>query len=89
MRKINNQKLPTIVRKTEFKLGDYVGISHPRKVFSKGYSPNWSTEIFQIVNINRTYPETHYLIDCLQEPISGGLRRFEIQTVKHVEIGIG
>ena len=32
----------------KFKFGDYVRISNYKNVFAKGYSPNWSEEIFVI-----------------------------------------
>ena len=32
----------------KFKVGDHVRISKYREAFSKGYTPNWSNEIFRI-----------------------------------------
>ena len=31
-----------------FKVGDHVGISKYKNIFSKGYTPNWSEEVFVI-----------------------------------------
>ena len=31
-----------------FKVGDHVRISHYKNIFSKGYAPNWSEEIFVV-----------------------------------------
>ena len=30
----------------KFKVGDHVGISKYKNIFAKGYTPNWSEEIF-------------------------------------------
>ena len=36
----------------KFKVGDYVRISKYKNIFTKGYAPNWSEEVFVINNIN-------------------------------------
>jgi len=51
-RKINTEKI-------KFKVGDKVRISTQKGVFTKGYLPNWSTEIFEISKINKKI--TRYL----------------------------
>ena len=33
---------------SEFKVGDHVRISKYKKIFAKGYTPNWSEEVFVI-----------------------------------------
>ncbi|KAF0750236.1 Chromo domain-containing protein [Aphis craccivora] len=48
-REINNEKI-------KFKVDDNVRISTQKGVFTKGYLPNWSTEIFEIIKINKTLP---------------------------------
>ena len=35
-------------RNPEFKVGDHVRISKYKNIFTKGYAPNWSEEIFVI-----------------------------------------
>ena len=39
----------------KFKVGDYVRISKYKNIFSKGYMPNWSEEIFVIKKIKILY----------------------------------
>ena len=39
---------------SRFKVGDRVRISKFNNIFTKGYTPNWSTEIFIINKINDT-----------------------------------
>ena len=46
----------------EFKIGDHVRISKYKTIFTKGYTPNWSEEVFVISKIKNTVPWT-YLID--------------------------
>ena len=41
-----------------FKVGDRVRISKFKDIFAKGYTPNWSTEIFIVDKINYTVPYT-------------------------------
>ena len=38
----------------KFKVGDRVRISKYKKIFAKGYTPNWSKEIFVIKKIKNT-----------------------------------
>ena len=40
----------------KFKLGDNVRISKDRNIFAKGYTPNWSEEVFVINKIKNTVP---------------------------------
>ena len=40
----------------KFKVGDYVRISKYKNIFAKGYSPNWSEEVFVINKIKNTVP---------------------------------
>ena len=47
----------------EFKVGDYVRISKYKNIFSKGYTPNWSEEIFVINEIQNTVPWTYLIND--------------------------
>ena len=42
-----------------FKVGDHVRISKYRNIFAKGYTPNWSEEIFVIKKVNNTVPLFH------------------------------
>ncbi|KAL4103948.1 hypothetical protein QTP88_011307 [Uroleucon formosanum] len=60
-----------ISRKIKFNIGDNVRISTYKGVFTKGYLPSWSTEIFKIVKINETLPTTYQLQDYTGKPIAG------------------
>lgn len=65
-----------------FKVGDSVRISKYKHVFEKGYTPNWTTEIFKITKIQRTNPITYLLEDYQGNPIRGGFYELELQKTK-------
>lgn len=65
-------------RMRRFSVGDKVRISVYKGVFTKGYLPNWSTEVFTIIKVNKTAPPTYLLEDYTGSPISGGFYAEEI-----------
>ena len=40
----------------KFKVGDHVRISQYKNIFAKGYTPNWSEEVFVIKKVKNTVP---------------------------------
>ena len=40
----------------KFKIGNHVRISKYKYIFAKGYTPNWSEEVFVISKIKNTVP---------------------------------
>lgn len=73
-------------RPIKFNLGDKVRISTQKAVFTKGYLPNWSTEIFTIVKINKTKPPTFVLKDYSGQPIAGCFYSEEICKTNHSDV---
>lgn len=69
-------------RRPKFKLGDHVRISKYKNLFDKGYTPNWTTEVFKIRKVQFTDPYTYLLEDGKGDPIVGGFYEPEIQIVK-------
>ena len=65
-----------------FKVGDRVRISKFKNIFGKGYTSNWSTEIFIIDKINDTVPYTYNLKDLNDEEIVGSFYNRELQKTK-------
>ena len=41
-------------RDPKFKVGDHVSISKDKNIFAKGYTPNWSEEVFVIKEVKNT-----------------------------------
>ena len=55
----------------KFKVGDHVRISKYKSIFAKGYTPNWSEEVFVIKKIKNTVPWTYIIDDLNGEQITG------------------
>ena len=53
----------------KFKVGDHVRISKYKNIFAKGYTPNWSEEIFVIKKIKNTVPWTSVINDLNGEKL--------------------
>lgn len=67
--------------KAVFKPKDYVRISKARSIFERGFTPNWSFEIFTISKVLSTKPVTYKLVDWDNEPIDGSFYKHELQRV--------
>ena len=67
---------------SKFKVGDRVRMSRYKNIFSKGYAPNWSSEIFIVDKINDTVPYTYNLKDLNDEEIIGSFYDKELQKTK-------
>ena len=48
-----------------------VRISKYKSIFAKGYTQNWSEEVFIITKIENTFPWTYVISDLNGEPIVG------------------
>ena len=71
--------METLKQKAKYKVGDKVRISkYKRKVFDKGYTPNWSEEIFTVDEIQSTVPVTYRLKDLRGEEIKGSFYQPEL-----------
>ena len=83
---VKNNKRVYIVghneKDSKFKVGDRVRISKFKNIFAKGYTPNWSTEIFIVNKINDTVPYTYNLKDLNDEEIIGSFYDRELQKTK-------
>ena len=69
-------------KRSRFKVGDRVRISKLKNIFAKGYTPNWSKEIFIVDKINDTVPYTYNLKDLNDEEIIGSFYDQELQKTK-------
>ena len=68
--------------KKKFKLGDIVRVSRVKSIFTKGYKPNWTEELFKICKVSNTIPQTYHLEDLLGMPIRGSFYTEELQKTK-------
>ena len=67
---------------SRFKVGDRVRISKLKNIFAKGYTPNWSKEIFIVDKINDIVPHTYNLKDLNDEQIIGSFYDRELPKTK-------
>lgn len=70
----------------KFEEKDYVRISKFKTLFEKGFTPNWTTEIFQITNILPTEPVTYELVDLDGVKIKGCFYEYELQKTRSTDI---
>ena len=66
-------------------LGDHVRISKFKNVFAKGYTPNWSEEIFAVKKIKNTVPWAYIISDLNGEEIVGSFYEKELQKTNQKE----
>ena len=63
----------------EFKVDDHVRISKYKNIFAKGYTPNWSEEVFVVSKIKNTVPWTYVISDLNGEEITGSFYEKKLQ----------
>ena len=73
---------------TKFKVGDHVRISKYKKIFAKGYMPNWSEEVFVIEKVKNTVLWTYVINDLNGEEITGTFYEKELQKTNQEEFRI-
>ena len=71
-----------------FKIGDHVKISKYKNIFAKGYTPNWSEEVFVIKTVKNTVPWTYVINDLNGEEIIGTFYEKELQKTNQKEFRI-
>lgn len=81
-----NQTINVENKKSKFKVKDYVRISKYKSLFEKGYTPNWSMEIFQIFKVIPTEPITYHLSDLNGERIKGCFYEHELLKTKNTDV---
>ena len=64
---------------SKFKVGDHVRISKYKNIFAKGYTPNWSEEVFMIKKVKNTVLWTYVINDLNGEEIIGTFYEKELQ----------
>ena len=63
----------------KFRVGDHVRISKHKNIFAKGYTRNWSEEIFVVKKIKNTVPWTYEISDLNGEETVGSFYEKELQ----------
>lgn len=80
MRNIKKSQITNFQSKiSKLAVGDLVRISKYKSTFEKGYTPNWSTELFFIKKVNSTKPITYVIKDLNNHLILGTFYAQELQ----------
>ena len=67
-----------------FKFGDNVRISKYKNIFAKGYTPNWSEEVFLIKKVKNSVSWTYVISDLKGEDVVGTFYEKELQKTKRI-----
>jgi transposase InsO family protein len=70
------------IKSPKLKVGDTVRISRVKGLFEKGYLPNWSEEIYNVVKVQMTMPVTYIIKDLKDEVIKGSFYEQELQKTE-------
>ena len=83
---ILNSSKETNDKNLKFKVGDNVRISKHKNVFAKGYTSNWSEEVFVIKKVKNALPWTYVMSDLNGEEIAGTFYENELEKTNQEEI---
>ena len=72
----------------KFKVGYHVSISKYKTIFAKGYTANWSEEVFVVNKIKNTVPWTYVINDLNCEESIGIFYQKELQKTNQKEFRI-
>ena len=72
----------------KFHVGDHARISKYKNIFAKGYTPNWSKEVFVIKEVKITVPWTYVINDLNCEEIIGTFYEKELQKTNQQKFRI-
>ena len=67
------------LRTSKYSIGDNVRITKKKTTFEKGYTPNWTEEVFKIVGIQNSNPVTYKIQDLNGDEIDGYFYEQELQ----------
>ena len=76
------------VTKPKFKVVDQVRISKEKNIFAKGYTQNWSEEVFVVSKIKNTVPWSYVISDLNGEPNAGSFYEKELQKTSQEKFRI-
>ena len=85
---IVNEYNNTAHRTIKMKPIDVMDDSKYKNIFAKGYTPNWSEEVFVVCKIENTVPWTYVVNDLNGEKITGRFYEKERQKTNQKEFRI-
>ena len=72
----------------KLKVGDHVRISNYKNIFAKGYTPNWSEEVFVIKKVKNNVPWTYVIKNLNGEELTETFYEKELQKTNQEEFRI-
>ncbi len=66
-------------------MGDYVRLAVKKSIFEKGYTPNWSSEIYVIIFLNPSNPPTYRIKPLNGDEINWNHYKEDLQIVPDYE----
>ena len=72
----------------KFKFGDHVRISKYKNIFTKGYTPNWSEEVYVIKEVKNTVRWTYLIKDLNGKKIIETFCEIELQKTNQREFRV-
>ena len=72
----------------KFKVADHVRISKYKNIFAKGYTANWSAEVFVVSRIKNTVPWTYVVSELNGEEITASFYKKELQKTSQEKFSI-
>ena len=81
-------KKEVIDKDPKFNASDHVRISKYKNIFAKGYTRNWSAEVFVIKKVKNTVPSYYDINDLNGEEIIGTFYEKELQKINQKEFRI-
>ena len=73
-----NEKIETNPKSHKFEVNERVRITNYNNIFSKGYTENWSREIFIIDSLLKTNTWTYKIKDLIGEKTIGSFYKKEL-----------
>ena len=70
----------------KLKRGDFVRISKAKTAFQRGFTPNWSVEVFIVEKVLSTTPITYSIKDYNGELIEGSFYEKELQKIQEPSV---
>ena len=80
--KENNKEGP------KFKVGGHVSISKNKNIYTRGYVPNWSAEVFVIKKFENNVPWTYVISGLKGKEIVGTFYEKELQKTNQKEFTV-
>ncbi len=69
-------------KRAKFNVGDAVRLIKKKKTFEKGYTTNWTEEVFTISEVQSTQPWTYKVVDKNNDKVHGSFYEEELQKTK-------